>query len=85
LQQPDVALRFLHRTLKDGTVFLVFNESDKPIDNVVALLGSGSRVEVWDPQTGTSTPATGAVAKSHSSVTVPLKLAPYATQVFVLR
>jgi hypothetical protein len=85
LAQPDTALRVTHRALKDGTVFLLFNESAQPIDNRLTLRGAGSKVELWDPQTGLSGPAAGAETAGRGSVTLPLKLAPYATEVLVLR
>jgi hypothetical protein len=83
LAQPDTALRVMHRSLKDGTVFLLFNESAQPIENRLTLRGGGGTVEVWDPQTGASAPAAGAASAAHGSVTLPLQLAPYATEVLI--
>jgi hypothetical protein len=84
LATPDTALRFMHREWKDGTVFLLFNESGHAIDNRVSLRGDGKRVEVWDPQTGASTAATNVQAAEHGTVTMPIHIAPYATEVLVL-
>jgi len=84
LQQPSTALRFLHRRLRDATVFLLFNESVQPLETRVILRGTGKRVEVWDPQTATIVHATGANNVA-GQITVPLAMAPYATEVLVLR
>jgi hypothetical protein len=84
LAKPDTAIRFMHRQWKNGTVFLLFNESSQAVDNRVTLRGNGKSVEVWDPQTGDSTAATDVKVGGAGAVTLPLQLAPYATEVLVL-
>jgi len=85
LEHSDTALRFTHRTLKNATVFLLFNESSKPLDNQLTLRGLGTSVEMWDPESGTIAPAKSARPTGHDEITLPLTLAPYASQVLVLR
>jgi hypothetical protein len=84
LVTPNVALRYTHRTLDGATVFLLFNESATPISDEVILHAAGSRVERWDAQTATVTPATGS-AFAHGTIKIPLTLAPYATEILVVR
>jgi hypothetical protein len=79
---PNVALRFTRRMLKDANIFLLFNESDKPIESTLSLRVAGSHIETWDPQTG-DTKLLASRATEGGRV-LPLKLAPYATQVLVI-
>jgi hypothetical protein len=84
LGTPNPEIRFMHRSLKDGTVYLLFNESSTTVDDQLTLHGNGATLELWDPQTGTSTAAVGVKPAGHGAVSLPLHLAPYATQVLVL-
>lgn len=83
LATPDTALRFTHREWNGASVFLLFNESAKPLRNQITLAASGKRIEVWDPQTGT-TESIQATRKG-DRLKLPLTLEPYATQVLVVR
>jgi hypothetical protein len=83
LATPDPALRYIHRTLDGATVFLLFNESAMPIHNRLTLHAPG-RPELWNPETATATPIPNAITKPHQT-TLPLDLAPYATEILVLR
>ncbi len=84
LATPDTALRYTHRILRDATVYLLFNESPKPIRNLVSVSAAGHRVEVWDAQTATAQTATGAVLRM-GTAHIPISLAPYATTILVVR
>ncbi|MBB5062307.1 glycosyl hydrolase [Granulicella mallensis] len=85
LANADPALRFTHRTLKNATLFLLFNESNQPLNDQLLLRGRGTRVEVWDPQSGTIIPIKEAHSTGRNQRALPLSLAPYATEVLVLR
>lgn len=84
LKKADPALKSTHRRWNDATVFLLFNESDKPLSNSVSLRAKGNRVEVWDPQTGTVA-AAASTRMANGKVELSLRLAPYATEVIVVR
>ena len=77
LATPTPALRYIHRTLDGAAVFLLFNESAAPIHNQLTLHAVGRR-ELWNPETGAVTP----IGKGPA---IPLDLAPYATEILVLR
>jgi hypothetical protein len=83
LDKPDTALRLMQRRLKDADVYLFFNEGAQPSSHAVTLRSDGSKVERWDPQTGTiaSTQRTGA----KGAIKVQLELKPYETAVLIVR
>ena len=83
LNTPDTALRYTHRALDGATIFLLFNESARPLKNSVHLVAPGSTVELWDPVTATATKV-----QAQSTATgpaVPISLAAYATMILVVR
>jgi len=90
LPPPDVkldsacpAIKYIHRSLKDGEVYFFFNESKDSQTRAVTLAGSG-QAEVWDAANGKISPVDGAKAGA-GSVTVPLTLAGQETRFIVLR
>jgi hypothetical protein len=90
LPPPDVkldsacpAIKYIHRSLKDGEVYFFFNESKDSQTRTVTLAGSG-QAEVWDAATGKISPLDGAKAGA-GSVTVSLTLAGQETRFIVLR
>lgn len=85
LGTPNTALRYMHRTLKDATIYLLFNESSSALRNVITLRAPGHIVEVWDPATGGVHPAPDARRSSKGRHTVPLAMAAYTTEVLVVR
>ncbi|HEY4329123.1 MAG TPA: glycosyl hydrolase [Phycisphaerae bacterium] len=55
-QNPSVtALKYTHRSLADGELYMLFNESDQPIQGSLTLTGTG-QVQQWDPVTAQTTP-----------------------------
>jgi len=89
LPKPDVKLdsacaplKYMHRTLKDGDVYLFFNESDQPQSRTATLEGRG-QVQVWDPATGTIR-APADAPKANGSVSLPLALGPHETRFIVI-
>jgi hypothetical protein len=85
LIHPDEALRFTQRTLKDATIFLLFNESAAPISTQIMFGTNRRKVEVWDPQTGSTKGLESAHSARHGEMQVPIDLGPYATEVLILR
>ena len=83
LDSPDTSLRYIHRQLKDATVYLFFNESDHAFSRTVTLMGKGKKAEAWDPQTASVQPRPSTRAKN--SLKIQLALKPYETQVVVVR
>jgi len=83
LDLHDPAMKVLTRRLKDADVFLFFNEAATPSRHTVTLKTAGSKVEAWDPATGSVTPM-GASTVS-GVVQVDLDLKPYQTKLLVVR
>ncbi len=83
LKTADTGIHYVHRALKDGAIFLLFNEQAKAVDNSVTLHVAGRKVELWDPQTGQVTPVAAKVDKG--GVTVPLTMDGYATRLLIVR
>jgi hypothetical protein len=79
LESPDTAVRILRRKLKDATVIMLFNESDHPVKNALALRRGGSQVVRWDAETG----KTAAVAGDAAHIALDLK--PYETAFYVVK
>jgi hypothetical protein len=80
LDNPDAALRLLHRRLKDADVYLLFNESPTAITHTMRFAGKPRTVEVWDPQTGSiRSPQPGLTRQT------VLNLAPYETCLMIVR
>ncbi len=89
LPKPDVKLdtacaplKYMHRTLKDGDVYFLFNESDQPQTRTVTLDGRGS-VQVWDAASGKVNAVAGA-PKATGSVALPLTLGPQESRFIVI-
>jgi len=83
LDTASTALRYTRRLLKDADVYLFFNESAEDFSHKVTVRSDGRRVERWDPQTGSITPV--AATGRNGSMTIPLSLKPYETNIFVVR
>lgn len=79
LATPDTAVRVLQRKLQDATVIMVFNESDHPVQNALALRAGGSSVERWDANNGQVAPAGGDAGR------IALNLKPYETAFYVVK
>jgi hypothetical protein len=89
LPEPDVSLdtvcppiKYLHRSLADGEVYLFFNESNQAQMRTASIAGNG-RAQVWDPTSGTIHALDG-VESSAGRVTVPLVLEPQETRFVVI-
>lgn len=85
LDHENTTLRYMHRSLKDATVFLLFNESSSALHDRVTLRATGQQVEAWDPESGSIQPLPEATRADTAGFTLPLALAPYATKVLVVR
>jgi hypothetical protein len=83
LETPNTGVRVMTRRLKDARVVLLFNESSTALDDRLMVGKVGTRAEVWDSQSGKSVPVQTARVGEHADV--PLRLAPYSTEVLVLR
>ncbi|MBO9592969.1 MAG: glycoside hydrolase family 2 [Niabella sp.] len=76
---PDVKLEahdpvvYLHRTLKDGELYFIANQSDKKIRTVPAFRTSGSVPELWDAVKG-SMRVLPEFTDNGTQITVPLEL-----------
>ena len=83
LDAASPAIKYIHRSYKDGEVYFFFNESSDAVTRTATLAGSGT-VQVWDPATGTIKPQEG-VTQAAGSVVVPLTLAGQETRFVVVK
>lgn len=83
LNQPNSALRVMHRHWKNAEVYLLFNEGSASLSRRATLFASGHKVEMWNAQSGTieSVPYT----RFNGHITVALHLKPYATGFLVVQ
>ena len=72
LDTPCPSIKYMHRSLKDGEVYLFFNETNRAQSRTATLAGTG-QVQVWDATSGTIHPLAG-VAPAGGRVAVPLSL-----------
>jgi len=82
LDAPCPPIKYIHRHLKDGEVYLFFNESSRSQSRTATLIGTG-QVQVWDPSRGTIQALAG-VAPGNGSVAVPLSLEAQETRFVVI-
>lgn len=83
LDQPDRALRVMHRRWKNAETYLLFNEGSKPLERQATLFTQAGTVQAWNPQTGTVTPIPSAHKGKH--LTISLHMQPYTTQFLVVK
>lgn len=87
LATPALAVKYNHRHWADGEAYFFFNESTTAsVDNSVTLSttdGQKATAQIWDANTGMISAITP-TGRTDGSVTLPLKMAPQATQIIVL-
>jgi (4-O-methyl)-D-glucuronate---lignin esterase len=79
--ESDTNLRFVHRKLENGDLYLVDNRNDRSEQVEATFRVAGKAPELWHPDTGKTEPASFKMADGRT--TVPLKLEPWGT-VFVI-
>jgi hypothetical protein len=89
LPSPDVkldaacpAIKYLHRTIKDGEIYFFLNESPQSQARTATITGTGD-VQMWDAATGQIHPLAG-VARANGSVSLPLALGPAEARIIVI-
>ncbi|MGH9616897.1 MAG: glycosyl hydrolase [Acidobacteriaceae bacterium] len=76
-------LKFVHRKLTDGDLYLVDNRSDKHASVDATFRVTGYAPELWYAETGKSEPVSYSISDGHT--TVPLKLDAWGTVFVVFR
>lgn len=78
------SVRYIHRALKEGSVYFISNQKNMPIRITPQFRVSGKIPELWDATTGhvRDFPEYSATANSTS---VPLQLAPYESAFLIFR
>lgn len=82
IENANATFRYRHRLLKDGDVYVFYNNSDQKRASTCTILGSGL-VQVWNPNNGIIVPAGGAFI-GNGFAKIPLDLAPRETRIVVL-
>ena len=81
-ETPQTALRVMKRRWRDADVYLLFNESEQPLDSTVTLSSAPGTAKLWDAQAGSVTALP--VHTQSGSPSITLHFAPYETHVVVL-
>jgi alpha-L-rhamnosidase len=79
----DSDFEFVHRKLKDGAIYFVDNRSDRDESVDATFRVAGMQPELWRAETGTTEPASFAIADGRT--TVPLHLEPWGAVFVVFR
>ena len=82
LDSPCPQISYNHRSLADGDVYFIFNESGQRQVRTATFAGNG-RPQVWDASAGTIHPLMGAT-EGNGTVGIPLSFAPYEAKLIVL-
>ena len=89
LPQPDVrldaactAIKYIHRSLKDGDIYFFFNESNLVQSRIATIAGSG-QVQNWEAISGKISSFKSAKS-GKGMVSLPLVLGPYESRFIVI-
>ena len=75
-------LGFIHRKLPDRDIYFVANTGNQPIEAQVRFRSSNRSVQAWDPDGGEV--VLSAELGSDPAQSIPLRLAPYESRIFIL-
>lgn len=82
LMEPDKAIKYLHRKLKDGELYFIFNESTEAKNLNFSIPYSGI-VEEWDAMTGKISRIKPGI-KAENTVTISSELKGWETKFFII-
>ncbi len=82
LDAPSPAIKYMHRSLKDGELYFFFNEAAEPQTCNVSLLGNGDW-QVWDAATGKIT-SHAVIVKHLGQLTDSITLAPHEARFIII-
>lgn len=82
--QGDKPVLYIHRTLQEGDIYFVSNQSEKEIEIAPEFRLTGKQPEYWDAITG-RTRILPEFTQNERSIAVPLKLAPLQSAFIVFR
>lgn len=80
--QPNLAVKVMHRTWRDSEVYFFFNESDQKQTCNASVIGRGSP-QLWDAYNAKISPIAG-TASSNGSTKFPLEFEPYGAKLIVI-
>jgi hypothetical protein len=83
LASSNSSLRVMKRRLKDGDVYVIFNEGSQLVTETAVLQSYGHRVEQWDAETGKTERIASQSVKGGVGINLDLK--PYEMRLLVVR
>jgi len=83
ITQSDSIL-FIHRQLKDGSIYFISNQKYTPVKIATAFRITGKSPELWNAVNGTLRPLPG-YSQTATSTSVPLQLAPFESAFVIFR
>lgn len=87
---PDVkitgseSILFIHRQLKDGSIYFLSNQNDAPVNFSASFHITGKKPELWNAVTG-ATRDLPAFKQNATTTSIPMQLAPYESAFVVFR
>lgn len=78
------SILFIHREIKDGSIYFISNQKNKSLEINPEFRISGKSPELWDATTGSTRPLYEYTQTDKSTI-IPLKLAPYESTFVVFR
>ncbi|HEY3372074.1 MAG TPA: glycosyl hydrolase [Prolixibacteraceae bacterium] len=77
-------IMFIHKTMKDGEVYYVFNQQDRAINREILFRVKDQRPEIWNPEIGSVLkPAVYSVEKNQ--IRIPLSFNPHESKMIVFK
>jgi len=78
------AIPFIHRQLKDGSIYFISNQKNEPVNLVAQFRIAGKKPELWDAVTGTIRDLPSFTQTGHTT-SIPLRLAPNGSAFIIFR
>ena len=72
----DPSLKWIHRTAGDTEFYFIANGSEKSVQSRATFRVAGKQAEIWDAETGLTTPVSGAEPSPTGTTVIPLSMAP---------
>ena len=83
IPQRDAAIHFTHRRLRDGDIYFITNQLNRPENLTASFRITGFAPQLWSAVTGAVDPVSFKIANGRTSV--PLDLPPYGSVFVVFR
>ncbi len=80
----DSGVLFIHRQLKEGSIYFISNQKNEPIDIAATFRTAGKKPELWDAVTGTIRDLPSFL-QTATTTSIPIQLAPNGSSFIIFR